>query len=132
MQSGRSYVKANKFEEMRETNIGNDVWIGVRAVVLDGVQVGDGAIVAAGAVVTKDVEAYTIVGGVPAKVIGHRFAEDVRASLLAFAWWNYPDPVLSQLAEYFTVKEDWTVSDIDWLRSKAETIAVEALDQLSE
>lgn len=52
--------------------IDNDVWVGARAIILPGVKVGEGAIIAAGAVVCKDVEKYTIVGGVPAKVIGHR------------------------------------------------------------
>ncbi|WP_281067744.1 CatB-related O-acetyltransferase [Neorhizobium galegae] len=113
------------FDEIHETYIGNDVWIGVRAVILDGVRVGDGAIVAAGAVVTKDVDAYAIVGGVPAKVIGYRFAEDVRASLLALEWWNYPDHILSKIAEHFSTKEEWTVNDVDALRSKAEAIALE-------
>lgn len=54
--------------------VGNDVWIGCRAIIMDGVSIGDGAIVAAGAIVTKDVEPYTIVGGVPAKPIGKRFS----------------------------------------------------------
>lgn len=52
--------------------IGRDVWLGARATILDGVSVGDGAIVAAGAVVTRDVDPYTVVGGVPAKYIGQR------------------------------------------------------------
>ena len=60
------------FEEYTPVEIGNDVWIGVRAVVLDGVHVGDGVIIAAGAVVTKDVPPFTIVGGVPARPIGER------------------------------------------------------------
>ena len=61
-------------ERWRPVTIGNDVWIGYRAIIMDGVTIGDGAVVAAGAVVTKDVEPYSIVGGVPAKMINKRFA----------------------------------------------------------
>lgn len=57
--------------------IGNDVWIGTKAIILSGVKIGDGAIIAAGAVVTKDIEPYSIVGGVPAKIISYRFEKDI-------------------------------------------------------
>ncbi|WP_419510350.1 CatB-related O-acetyltransferase [Alistipes sp.] len=70
--------------------IGNDVWIGYEAVVMAGVHIGDGAIVAARAVVTKDVEPYTIVGGVPAKAIRPRFDADMAARLQELQWWNWP------------------------------------------
>lgn len=69
--------------------IGNDVWIGYEAVVLSGVTIGDGAVIGARAVVTKDVPPYTIVGGVPAKPIRKRFSEDRIASLLKIQWWNW-------------------------------------------
>lgn len=75
-------------EEYKQVNIGNDVWIGARATILDGVKIGDGAIVAAGAVVAKDVPPYAIVGGVPAKVIKYRFDENRIEELLAEQWWN--------------------------------------------
>ena len=61
----------------------DDVWIGYRATVLSGVRIGQGAVVAAGSVVTQDVPAYAIVGGVPAKVLRYRFPEQVRQALLA-------------------------------------------------
>lgn len=70
--------------------IGNDVWIGYEAVVMAGVHIGDGAIVAARAVVTKDVEPYTIVGGVPAKAIRPRFDASTAARLQELQWWNWP------------------------------------------
>ena len=70
--------------------IGSDVWIGARAMIVDGVHVGHGAVVAAGAVVTKDVEPYSIVGGVPARVLRYRFPPEVIAGLLEIEWWNWP------------------------------------------
>ncbi|MCI9156964.1 MAG: CatB-related O-acetyltransferase [Lawsonibacter sp.] len=70
--------------------IGNDVWIGYEAVVLAGVTIGDGAIVAARAVITKDVPPYTIVGGVPAKPIRKRFSDQEINQLLALRWWDWP------------------------------------------
>ena len=71
--------------------IGNDVYIGFRATILSGVHIGDGAVVGAGAVVTRDVEAYAVVGGVPARHIRWRFSEEQRAALGRIAWWNWPD-----------------------------------------
>ena len=69
--------------------IGNDVWIGYEAVIMAGVSIGDGAIIGARAVVTKDVPPYTIVGGVPAKFIRKRFSEEVIADLIEIKWWNW-------------------------------------------
>lgn len=71
--------------------IGNDVWIGFEAVVMAGVTIGDGAIVASRAVVTKDVEPYTIVGGCPAKPIRKRFADEQIQKLLDIKWWNWEE-----------------------------------------
>lgn len=71
--------------------IGNDVWIGFEALILSGVTVGDGAIIGTRAVVTKDVPPYTIVGGIPAKVIRKRFSENVISELLKLQWWNWPE-----------------------------------------
>ncbi|NBI66763.1 antibiotic acetyltransferase [Pseudoflavonifractor sp. 60] len=70
--------------------VGSDVWIGYEAVILSGVTIGDGAIVGARAVVTKDVPPYTIVGGVPAKPIRKRFSEEDIAQLLELHWWDWP------------------------------------------
>ncbi|TIL82183.1 MAG: CatB-related O-acetyltransferase [Mesorhizobium sp.] len=71
--------------------VGNDVWIGTRATILSGVTIGDGAIIAAGSVVTKDVPPYTLVGGNPAKVIRQRFDQDTVNALLQIKWWDWPD-----------------------------------------
>lgn len=70
--------------------IGNDVWLGEDALILSGVQIGDGAVVAARSVVVKNVEPYTIVGGNPARVIRKRFSDDIITHLLAAAWWDWP------------------------------------------
>lgn len=74
--------------------VGNDVWIGYEAVILSGVTIGDGAIVAARAVVTRDVPPYAIVGGVPAKIIRPRFPEDVIKRLQSLRWWDWPEEKL--------------------------------------
>ncbi len=76
--------------------IGNDVWIGYEAVVLAGVTIGDGAIIGARAVVTRDVLPYTIVGGVPAKPIRKRFDERSIDKLLALRWWDWPQEKILQ------------------------------------
>lgn len=70
--------------------VGNDVWIGYEAVIMAGVTIGDGAIIGSRAVVTKDVQPYTIVGGVPAKPIKKRFSEKTISYLLEIKWWDWP------------------------------------------
>ena len=70
--------------------IGNDVWIGYEAVILSGVHIGDGAIIGARAVVTRDVEPYTIMGGVPARPSRKRYDEETIQRLLALRWWDFP------------------------------------------
>lgn len=69
--------------------IGNDVWIGCNSTILRGVTIGDGAIVAANALVNKDVPPYAIVGGVPAKIIKYRFSQEIIKRLLELKWWNW-------------------------------------------
>lgn len=87
-QSNPVIVDEPLFEEMPITEIGHDVWIGARAILRTGVKVGDGAIIAAGAVVVKDVEPYSIVGGVPAKHIRFRFTPEEIARIQGSNWWN--------------------------------------------
>lgn len=76
--------------------IGNDVWIGYEAVIMQGVTIGDGAIIGTRAVVTKDVLPYSIVGGVPAKPIRKRFSDEVIAQLLEIKWWDWPDEKIKE------------------------------------
>lgn len=76
--------------------IGNDVWIGYKAIILAGVKIGDGAIIDTGTLVTKDVPAYSIIGGVPAKIIRMRFAEDIINELKILEWWDWPKQKIAQ------------------------------------
>lgn len=76
--------------------IGNDVWIGYEAVILSGVTVGDGAIIGARAVVTKDVPPYTIVGGIPARCIRRRFDEETVTKLGELKWWEWSDEKIKE------------------------------------
>ena len=76
--------------------IGNDVWIGYEAVILAGVTIGDGAVIGARAVVTKDIPPYTIVSGVPAKPIRKRFSQETIDLLLKIKWWNWPEERIRQ------------------------------------
>lgn len=80
--------------------IGNDVWIGYEAVIMAGVHIGDGAIIAARAVVTKDVPPYTIVGGTPAKEIRKRFDAEVIQQLLLLKWWNWSTDKIRKCLPY--------------------------------
>lgn len=77
------------YPDKGNTLIGNDVWIGYKAMIMPGVTIGDGAIIGSGAVVTKDVEPYSIVGGNPAKLIKKRFGEEKISKLLEIQWWNW-------------------------------------------
>lgn len=86
---GRDFTDAVPFSCSRPVEIGNDVWIGFGAFIKGGVKIGDGAVVAAHAVVVKDVPPYAIVGGVPARVIKYRFDEETIKELLELKWWNY-------------------------------------------
>jgi virginiamycin A acetyltransferase len=81
--------KAGELPYKGDTVIGHDVWMGYKAVIMPGVQIGNGAIVAAKSVVVSAVAPYTIVGGNPAKPIRQRFEDDVIEALLEVAWWNW-------------------------------------------
>ena len=83
--------------EHAPVTIGHDVWVGRNAIISDGIKIGVGAIVGAGAVVTKNVEPYMIVGGIPAKPIRCRFTPEVVDQLLSTSWWNWTDEVLHSL-----------------------------------
>lgn len=109
-QAVETFVDKNLFDEQMEIEgykciIGNDVWIGSKVLIKGGVRIGDGAIVAMGSIVTKDVPPYAIVGGVPAKVIRYRYSESEIQQLLKFKWWN---------------------RDVEWIKSNAHLFSVES------
>lgn len=96
-QTSLSFTRVSHVEEVGHTRLGNDVWVGARAMILDGVTVHDGAVIAAGAVVTRDVPAYAIVGGVPARVLKYRFSSEIIAEIEASRWWEADDATLARL-----------------------------------
>ena len=104
--SGRNILGENfgkeKFEPFKTTVIGNDVWIGNRAMVLQGIKIGDGAVIGAGSVVTKDVAPYTIVAGNPAREIRKRFDDETVEGLLASRWWELDEKKLAELGNKFS------------------------------
>lgn len=94
MQAGKSFVSDSYFDERPITKVGSDVWIGAGSIILDGVSIGNGAIVAAGAVVVKDIPDYAVVGGVPARIIKYRFSEAQIRKLNQLKWWEWEDAEL--------------------------------------
>lgn len=99
-QSGITFAKEQLFDEMRAPiQIGNDCWIGQRAFFVGGLTIGDGAVVLAGAVVTKDVPPYAVVGGVPAKILRYRYDEETIKFLLEKKWWDMPLEWLKENSE---------------------------------
>jgi virginiamycin A acetyltransferase len=81
----------SSWDNKGDTVIGSDVWIGYESVIMQGVHIGDGAIIGTRAVVTKDVEPYSIIGGVPAKEIKKRFDTETIKELLKIRWWDWPE-----------------------------------------
>lgn len=108
-QSGFTFAKSQIFNEnltiksleKYSIEIGNDVWIGAHAIIMGGIKIGDGAIIAAGSLITKDVSPYTIVGGVPAKKIRMRFSDEEINYLLKLRWWDKDYDWIKKNAEYF-------------------------------
>jgi acetyltransferase-like isoleucine patch superfamily enzyme len=106
------WVQPIDYKQNLPITIGNDVWIGRKAIIMDGVTIGDGAIVAAAALVTKDVPPYAIVGGVPAKVIKYRFSDEIIERLLQIKWWDWSDDKITENIGIFR-KPDPTLKDLD-------------------
>ncbi len=104
-----TYINKNLFNgelnKLKETNkkinIGNDVWVGHGVIILGGVSIGNGAILAAGSVVTKSVEPYTIVAGVPAKPIENRFSSNVIKEIEDLKWWDLSEDELKKVKPLF-------------------------------
>lgn len=100
--------------EIRDIELGHDVWIGFRATIMPGVRLGHGAIVAAGAVVTRDVPPYTVVAGTPARPIRQRFDDQTIAALLEIGWWDWPSEQITRAVPLIEA------ADLDGLRQLAE------------
>lgn len=90
----------HNFLEQKHTVIGSDVWIGARAIIMAGVKVGTGAIIGAGAVVTKDVPPYSIIVGIPGEIIKYRFDEQTIDKLLSSKWWELDEKTLRYLSKF--------------------------------
>ena len=101
-----SWVKESTINPYKRVVVGNDVWIGVRTMVMGGVKIGDGAVIGAGSIVTKDVPPYAVVAGVPAKVIRFRFPQDQIDVLLAHPWWVLTEEKLRKRIELFQDSEN--------------------------
>lgn len=107
--NGLALTGRNLFEEYRYTDperrflaeIGNDVWVASHVQILQGVRLGTGCIAAAGSVITRDVEPYAIVGGVPARLIRHRFPPEIIRRLLALRWWEKSAEELQSARAFF-------------------------------
>lgn len=95
-------MEGKSYPNKGNTTIGNDVWIGYGATIMPGVTIGDGAIIATKAVVTKDIAPYSIVGGNPAQEIRKRFSEQTIEQLLAIAWWDWPIERITENLLYLT------------------------------
>ena len=102
---------ASAWDNRGDIVIGSDVWIGYEAAVLSGVTIGDGAIIGARAVVTKDVPPYTIVGGVPARHIRRRFDEETIARLMALRWWEWP---YERIKENLSAIQSGRMDELKW------------------
>jgi len=100
-----SFISTNYFGLCKNSNIvskgsvqiGNDVWIGTKSIILGGVRLGDGVVVAANSVVTKSFPPYAIVAGTPAKIISYRFEQNIVKRLLDLQWWSFSDSLLHKI-----------------------------------
>ena len=114
---GNNYLKKNlsgiAYEDCPITYIGNDVWIGAHAQIKSGIRVGNGSIIGAGAVVTKDVPPYAIVGGIPARIIKYRFDVSICQKLNDSRWWELSDEELMKGSVYINNPTGF----VEWLDS---------------
>ncbi len=93
------------YEPSKTVEIGNDVWIGEGVCIISGVKIGDGSIIGAHAVVTGNVAPYSVVAGVPGRVIKKRFDDEMIEKLLEIKWWDWPDEKLESYGQYFCSPE---------------------------
>ena len=113
-------VDEDKIFEAKGTIIGNDVWIGCGSIIMDGITIGDGAVIGAGSVVTKDVLPYSIIAGVPAKLIRKRFDNEIITGLLDSQWWTWEDNELK--SKKGLLDEPVTIEIVDKLNKKGRIV----------
>ncbi len=101
-----SWVNESAVNPFKRVIVGNDVWIGVRTMVMGGVKIGDGAVIGAGSIVTKDIPPYAVVAGVPAKVIRYRFPQEQIEALMSHPWWELPEDKLREHIDLFQDSEN--------------------------
>jgi acetyltransferase-like isoleucine patch superfamily enzyme len=100
-----SWTEKNCYKNFNQVKIGNDVWIGKNVLIVGKVTIGSGAVIGAGAIVTKDVPPYSVVAGVPAKIIKYRFNDDIIQKLLEIKWWNLPESIIKKQIHFFQTND---------------------------
>lgn len=96
----------------KNVTIGNDVWIGDAAILLPGIKIGNGAIIGAGSIVTRSIDPYSIVAGVPAEIIKKRFTKDIIQLLEEIKWWDWPPHKIQQNKNFFSLNLENTAKDV--------------------
>jgi acetyltransferase-like isoleucine patch superfamily enzyme len=107
-----SWTSKINSEEFNEVIIGNDVWIGTKAIIMGGITIGNGVIIGAGSIVTKDLPDYSIAVGIPAKVIKYRFDKPIIDKLKEINWWDLPEEKLKEKIRLFQI-ENFTIDDLN-------------------
>lgn len=102
----KDYMSEYISDEDRKVVIGNDVWIGARCIIFEGITIGDGAVIAAGSIIRKDVPPYAVVGGVD-KILKYRFDKDTVNKLLQIQWWNWDDEKIRRNIDFFRDKNNF-------------------------
>lgn len=102
----KDYMSEYISDEDRKVVIGNDVWIGARCIIFEGITIGDGAVIAAGSIIRKDVPPYAVVGGVD-KILKYRFDKDTVNKLLQIQWWNWDDEKIRRNIDLFRDKNNF-------------------------
>jgi acetyltransferase-like isoleucine patch superfamily enzyme len=120
-QCGISFVENDLFIENKPSSIGHDAWVGARVYIRDGVRIGNGAIVAAGSTVARDIPDYAVVGGVPATIIRYRFNEAEIEALLELKWWDWSEERL-RAARAFFIQEDLN-GLLEWAAANSDNVS---------
>jgi hypothetical protein len=102
-------------DSVKRVKVGNDVWIGANSVIMPGITIGNGAVIAANAVVTKDVPDYAVVGGVPAKILKYRFESEIVERLKKSEWWNLDFQIIRKNIELF--RSDFGIKELEILEN---------------